>query len=103
MKTGFMLNIGAKELFCESSKKNITDSIAFRFIDKIGELRNASAKWITNCKNDKETIRDIKRRIDKATLELIDTGKVKYYSVKAKFMSECIPLHDAECLIIFKE
>lgn len=98
---GFMMNIGDKELFYATDKKNVTDRIAHTFIDVIGNIKDADPELIIRCKTDKATMKDIKKRIDNATLELVDTGKVKFYKLETRFMSERIPYDESNCLVIF--
>lgn len=102
MMTGFVLTTGNKHLFYVSDGKNITSSIVEKFVDKIGELRNLTSEYIARCKADSYTMKDLKRRIDRATLEKVDTGKIEYYKMSGKYFIHCIPLDEAECLIVFE-
>lgn len=94
---GFLMNIGNKDLFLISEKKNITDDIARAFINKICDIRNKPVELKERALNDKPTLNDFKRRIDKATLE----HKTQYDSVVGKNFMLSIPNEEKDSLIIF--
>ena len=94
---GFLMNIGNKDLFLISEKKNITDDIARAFINKICDIRNKPVELKERALNDKPTLNDFKRRIDKATLE----HKNEYDSVVGKNFMLSIPNEEKDSLIIF--
>ena len=94
---GFLMNIGNKDLFLISEKKNITDDIARAFINKICDIRNKPVELKERALNDKPTLNDCKRRIDKATLE----HKNEYDSVVGKNFMLSIPNEEKDSLIIF--
>ena len=101
MTNGFLLNVGNRDLFYCTDKKNITKPILNAFIDKIGEIRNLSPELIDRCKNDEPTLKDLRYRINKVSLEKRDTGKIQYYNISGKYFTINIPLNESECLIIF--
>lgn len=99
---GFLMNIGNKDLFLISEKKNITDDIARAFINKICDIRNKPVELKERALNDKPTLNDFKRRIDKATLEHKKTQNgYEYDSVVSKNFMLSIPNEEKDSLIIF--
>ena len=79
MKTGFYMMFNGKDYFMVSDKKNITDDIACRFIDKIEvDLNKKIFK-------SPENINFFKTRISKAVCEVkkIKSGR-KYYDIHGK-------------------
>ena len=101
MNNGFLLTIGNKAFFYNSKNNNLTKQVLHVFIDKIGEYKNLSTDLIERCKNDEGTLKDLRYRISKATLEKYDNGKVQFYNITGKNFIMNIPLRKAECLIIF--
>lgn len=98
---GFTLNIGKKELFYKSNGRNITNTVLEKFIDKIGETKHLSSDLVEKCKSDQATLKDLRRRVCRAKLELKNSGKVEYYKLSGKGFEMSIPIDEAECLVIF--
>lgn len=98
---GFTMNAGKVELFYNSNGKNITNSIARKFIEQLGTAKNLDKDLLEKAKVDPATLKDIKRRIDRATLELVNTGKVKFFKLETKWSSMSIPIEEAACLVMF--
>ena len=80
-KEGFLFNAGNKDFFLESNSANITDKIARKFINALCDLRNVGDALRETSLYDPATLKDVKRRIEKATLEHKDTGKVTYWTI----------------------
>ena len=98
---GFAMNAGKIELFYKSNGKNITSGVARKFIEQIGAAKNADKDLIERAKTDPATIRDVKRRIQRATLEVKNTGKIKFFTLETKWSTLNIPFDEAACLVIF--
>ena len=98
---GFAMNAGKIELFYKSNGKNITSGVARKFIEQIGAAKNLSKDLIEKAKTDPATIKDVKRSIDRATLEVVNTGKVKFFHLQTKWSTLNIPFSEAACLVIF--
>lgn len=102
MKQGFTLNVGRKEFFYVTNRRNINDKVAEKFVDKLGEINNLPAEFIEKCKADSATMKDLKRRIMPATLEKRNTGKIEYFNLRGKCFSISIPMEDLKCLVVFE-
>lgn len=101
-KNGFVLTLGNKQLFYVTDKNNVTKNVLHTFIDKIGEIKNLCIDLIERCKTDEPTLKDLKYRIQSATIELKEIKTIKYYSIVGKNFTESIPEKEAEkCLVIF--
>lgn len=95
-KPGFLFEFKDKAFFYETSAKNLTVSIIRKFIEAICDYRNISDDVRERSLNDETTIQDFRRRIDKATLMKIDTGKIIYYRIKGNNFSINFPREDFE-------
>ena len=92
---GFILTIGQHDYFYKTDATNKTDKIARAFIHKIGDHRNRPAELIEKASNDPATLKDIKYRMDKATLDKIVTDRgYTYYRIKGKDFSFGYPVED---------
>ena len=94
IQTGFYFVAGNKGFFLESDASNITDNIARRFINAVCDFRNVGDKIRQSALYNADALKDFKRRITRATLEHIDTGKITYWSIRGHGFTENFPEED---------
>ena len=91
IKQGFFFEFKNRAIFLVSDSANITDKIARKFINVVCDLRQVSDSIRNAALYDGATLKDFKKRIDRATLERINTGKIVYYTIKGKGFTLCFP------------
>lgn len=101
MKNGFYMTFGNKGLFYENSGVNITDKVARAFINAICDYKGIGVALRKKSLYDAPTLKDFKKRIDKATIEkrVCDSGFV-FYSIKGNNFTANYPVEDFENEII---
>lgn len=99
---GFLFEFGNHAIFYKHSGSNLTDNIVRAIINKVCDYRNVSDTIRETALQDRPTLDDFRRRISKATLTKVDTGKVIYYSIKGKYFTMNFPEEDfAREVIVF--
>ena len=88
---GFLLNVGNKDFFYRSNASNTTDKIVRIFINKVCDVKGVGDAIRQSALYNEATLKDFKRRIQKATLEHIVTDKVSYYKISGKGFSSSFP------------
>lgn len=91
VKQGFFFEFKNRAIFLESDSANITDKIARKFINAVCDLRQVGDGIRNSAIYNEATLKDFKKRIDRATLERIDTGRLVYYVIKGKGFTLSFP------------
>lgn len=84
VQAGFLFNLGNKDFFLESTASNVTDNIARKFVNAICDYKQVSDDLRLRSLNDRYTLNDFKRRIVKAVLKHVDSGKVTFWSIEER-------------------
>lgn len=93
-KPGFYFTFGNKGIFLQSDAKNLTDHIVRKFINAVCDYKGASDAIRDTALYNQADLKEFRRRIDKATLSLIDTGKITYYSIQGNNFTVNYPEED---------
>lgn len=94
-RAGFVMEAKRHAFFYESDMTNLTDKIIRQFIKKIAEVNGASEAIRDTALYDEATLKDFRRRIDKATLTKKKLGNGKnFYTISEKEFSMNYPQED---------
>lgn len=93
---GFWFTYRSSGIFLKSDATNITDAIARKFINQVCDYKGVGDAIRKQALYSPDTLKDFKRRIDKATLEHKDTGKITYWSIRGNGFTENWPEDEFE-------
>lgn len=93
---GFWFTYRNSGIFLKSDATNITDAVARKFINAVCDMKGVGDAIRQSALYSQDTLKDFKRRIDRATLEHKDTGKITYWSIKGNGFAESWPEEDFE-------
>ena len=93
---GFWFTYRNSGIFLKSDATNITDAVARKFINAVCDMKGVGDAIRKSALYNPDTLKDFKRRIDRATLEHKDTGKITYWSIKGNSFTESWPEEDFE-------
>ena len=99
---GFLFEIGNRAIFIKSEMSNLTDRIVRRFINEVCDLKGVGDSIRQSALYNETTLKDFRRRIEKATLEHIETPAVEYYKISGKNFSLSFPVDDFEEQVIVR-
>jgi len=98
---GFLFEKGNKAYFYETTSSNITDKIARIFINAVCDERGIGDKIRQSALYSPDTLKDFKRRIDKATLYINENDWGTYYSIKGSGFSLNFPEEEFKTDVIW--
>jgi len=98
--SGFYFVAGNRGIFLKSNMSNITDRIVRQFINAVCDMRGVGDKIRESALYSEATLKDFKRRIDRAELIHNDTGKITYWTIKGNNFQDNFPEEDFERDII---
>lgn len=94
LEPGFLFELRNRAFFLRSDSTNVTDKIARKFINAVCDYRGVGDSIRQSALYSKDTLNDFKKRIDKATLQMHDTGKIVYYTISGKGFTLNFPEED---------
>lgn len=97
----FMLTVGDKYYLMQTVRQNVNDSVAKEFIKKICEVKNKGDDLRDRALNDRCTLDDFKRRINRCEYTEVNDDRVHYHKIVGNYFSCSIPNDKADCIIIF--
>ena len=98
MKTGYLLNIGKKEVFLESTSETKSKNTVLKMIESVGKYRGLCDDMIKRCQGDEYTYKRIQREMARVTLEEKETNGEKWYSIRGKYFGGG---YDIDEIVIF--
>lgn len=91
---GFTMNKWQKEFFYVTQHERMCKTVVDAFINKLCDIKQLPDEERQKCLSNELLRADIARQINKADLKLVDTGKVRYYSINGKYFTSNIDIDD---------
>ena len=102
-RQGFYFTFRDRGIFLVSDNTNLTAKIIRKIINVVCDIQEVGDSIRRAALYNEATLKDFRRRIDKASLIYHDTGKVQYYTIKGNNFSCNYPVADFEREIIVVE
>ena len=93
---GFYFTAGRDGYFLKSEMTNLTDKIIRRFINAVCDRKGVGDKIRESALYDPATLKDFRRRIDKATLEHKVSDKADWYTLSGRGFTVNSPKEEFE-------